>query len=813
MHEVKLIFLFAIDAILFLALLFAFRKKLRAFVQPTRSSFLFEMLFLELAILAGCFLVYGYFLFGPNQYLYFDVGGDTVQQYVPFYVDLVHDLRNGIFGLWNFDYGLGASLGITQTWFVDPFNWLLIAAGVFLGDEMVAPFLVIVQVLRLLVLGLLADRLLVFYCRRPISRIMGALLVCFSGFMVWETHYWFGTAFVLLCLALLAFELLAHKRTRPRVVFFSLACAVTLMFSVYTGMMNLMFLFFYALLRLAILRPRFKLKRYLKDVAFIGLVGVSGCLISCIVFIPVAHCLLVDASRINAGPSTLDKALTALVTFCPPNEVLFRLSRFVSNNVLFTLRDQGFGETYFGLQLGGSVLVFVFGLLFCQYALTCKARTYRRVLMLLPVLLVLLYCFNNFLPAMFNVFAETYQRSSYAFILLICIGVAFTIDRVVVPRRMSLPLLLTGTALTALLLLVCLLFATRFSKVMCVGTIFVLLVTAALLFAYQKKGMPNLLLLSLCIVFAFSLLDAFVSVDYRYAYGEENSPIGRTQLDDNPTLRAVEWIKHQDDSLYRIEKTYWDASRIWQLNWIYDYNGITTYNTVLSRGVILFYVNCWPGVDVSGTDLHHLQGFSYDWTHPGILEFLNIRYVLSYGILDEAYLEPVAQFDDVRVYKNTLATSMGYLYGTTITEEGALKLAPEQRGDLIGQALIIPDDMEGLASQVADSTGTLDLEMIAEDHLIGSMQADAAAVAGISVPFNPGWHAYVDGVEVETFAVNFGFIGFSAPAGDHALELRYIPCGTRTGFILTIAGVVLLIVLLIVPHRGKQANSHKTRST
>ena len=68
---------------------------------PTRR----ERAVVALCVALGVVAVYGAFLAGDALFAYRDEGLDTVDLYVPFYLDLLDSLRDGTFGAWNFDSG------------------------------------------------------------------------------------------------------------------------------------------------------------------------------------------------------------------------------------------------------------------------------------------------------------------------------------------------------------------------------------------------------------------------------------------------------------------------------------------------------------------------------------------------------------------------------------------------------------------------------------------------------------------------------------------------------------------------------------
>ncbi|MDO5033246.1 MAG: YfhO family protein [Eubacteriales bacterium] len=78
----------------------------------------------------------------------------------------------------------------------------------------------------------------------------------------------------------------------------------------------------------------------------------------------------------------------------------------------------------------------------------------------------------------------------------------------------------------------------------------------------------------------------------------------------------------------------------------------------------------------------------------------------------------------------------------------------------------------------------------------------------VSTPANPGWEARLDGQASPIYVVYDAFLGIPVPAGEHELELRFIPPGFRTGALLSALALILAIGLAVLDLRGlRQAKS------
>ena len=64
-----------------------------------------------------------------------------------------------------------------------------------------------------------------------------------------------------------------------------------------------------------------------------------------------------------------------------------------------------------------------------------------------------------------------------------------------------------------------------------------------------------------------------------------------------------------------------------------------------------------------------------------------------------------------------------------------------------------------------------------------------------SIPFDEGWHAYVDGEEVEVFRNMDAFLSFGAPGGEHEVRLVYWPPLFAAGAVISAAALAAVVGL------------------
>lgn len=76
------------------------------------------------------------------------------------------------------------------------------------------------------------------------------------------------------------------------------------------------------------------------------------------------------------------------------------------------------------------------------------------------------------------------------------------------------------------------------------------------------------------------------------------------------------------------------------------------------------------------------------------------------------------------------------------------------------------------------------------NKITGTLELDKDKILCFAVPYAPGWHASLDGEEVETYVVNDMFIGVAVPKGVHEVSLDYITPGSRAGVVISLGALL-----------------------
>lgn len=124
--------------------------------------------------------------------------------------------------------------------------------------------------------------------------------------------------------------------------------------------------------------------------------------------------------------------------------------------------------------------------------------------------------------------------------------------------------------------------------------------------------------------------------------------------------------------------------------------------------------------------------------------------------------------------------------------------------DLSGELYCYP--MKYLSDQFSTfydslSKRALEVESVSDTKISGRINASEGEMFMTSIPYDDGWKLYCDGEEVETTILLKAFLGAEIPEGEHEIKLVYHSPGIREGFIITITGIIMFLMLMFIESR------------
>jgi len=102
-----------------------------------------------------------------------------------------------------------------------------------------------------------------------------------------------------------------------------------------------------------------------------------------------------------------------------------------------------------------------------------------------------------------------------------------------------------------------------------------------------------------------------------------------------------------------------------------------------------------------------------------------------------------------------------------------------------------------LLDSAIDQANTVDLQMD-QRNISGIVKGNTEQNIFLSIPFDAGWTLKIDGQETPLSQAFLGFSTFTVPAGEHSIQLFYLPPGFALGFTLTLFALLLCLTVKIL---------------
>ncbi|MBQ8351836.1 MAG: YfhO family protein [Clostridia bacterium] len=114
-------------------------------------------------------------------------------------------------------------------------------------------------------------------------------------------------------------------------------------------------------------------------------------------------------------------------------------------------------------------------------------------------------------------------------------------------------------------------------------------------------------------------------------------------------------------------------------------------------------------------------------------------------------------------------------------------------------AFYMEETEETLQNLTALGENGLVLTEFDEDYFLGSITTTAERpIVQTTIPYDAGWIVTVDGVRVQTYETLNALLAFDTTPGEHTVEMIYRPTCYVVGKIVSIAGVVIFLALIVI---------------
>ena len=276
------------------------------------------------------------------------------------------------------------------------------------------------------------------------------------------------------------------------------------------------------------------------------------------------------------------------------------------------------------------------------------------------------------------------------------------------------------------------------------------------------------------------------------ADGGRLDPLNIARNMDSPALHSVTLA--EDDSVYRVSMDHFmtTSDRPENSAMIHGYYGITYWLSIMND-------HTQYASDV-------IKGEKQEWRsdgfgHEGVFETAyGVKYYLGKGEnpVPEGY-EEVECFDYYgekwHVYENSGWVGIGYTRDSAAAQE-LLKVIKDEENLERGE---LREYFDG----VLKASERLDL--FEYDRAAGRIVCETAEASAdelvVSIPYNSGWKAYLDGKPVDTRVADLMCMAINTGGGAHRVELIYESAGFKAGTMTMVFSVLLMAAYGIITRR------------
>ena len=283
------------------------------------------------------------------------------------------------------------------------------------------------------------------------------------------------------------------------------------------------------------------------------------------------------------------------------------------------------------------------------------------------------------------------------------------------------------------------------------------------------------------------------------------------------TVDAVRDIKANDNSFFRVTKT-WGSVDVTQPGFndamVFGYYGTTSYSTYNN----LDYIRFLMAIDA----INRANGPGEAQSSPGLLccplllTFACEKYVITDNPVPfqlAAAYEFVRRYNDVYVFRNNLSLPFGVVFTRYIPEDVFFQLAGATKGPALlhaavlsatnvinksGLSLLSLDELEQRMREVSVGDAFIECRATAlrinaftQTRVSGTVRLDENGILIFQMPFDAGWHSFVNGRAAPTIKVDVGLLGVVLPAGQHTVELIYRPPYLYLGAVVTLVSCAI----------------------
>ena len=725
--------------------------------------------------------------------------GDYNVQQIPFY-KLAHEaVRSGSIW-WNWNTDLGANFIGSYSFYLlgSPFFWLTIPFPTDFVPYLMAPLFI----LKFGVSAVTSYAFIARFTKTKEYAVFGAMLYAFSGFSIYNIFFnHFNDVIALFPLMLIALEEFIVNN-RKGVFALTVGLMAVLNYFFFAGQVVFIVIYFFA--RSTSQDFKYNLKKFL-CLAFESLLGVA---LAAFLMLP-SYLAIADNSRISGHLTgwnmltyeNVQRYLLIFESFFFPPDIPARPNFFPDSNANWSSV-----AAFLPLVSMAGVIAFMLE----------KRRNFIKYIISICVFMA----FIPFLNSAFYAFNNSYYaRWFYMLILIMALASAIAFESVSSENLMrGLKRTAVVTGAFAVIGIVPSMnddgklewfsmppFPERFWAYVAIAAVCLAATAVIIKFLLRKSYLPIVLTCGVCIISViYGILFIGTGKQHSYSY---------TQVVDMG-LNAEFSLPESETGMYRIDV--YDGMDNYPMFW--KMPTIQAFHSIVPASVYEFY---------EGIGVERAVASRPETSHRGLRALTSVKYQFAFEGTDseELYIPGFEYFDTQNgfdIYENKYYLPMGFVYDTYITQEDYDSLDEYDRENVMLKSVLLSeaqirkygniltktpyneigymDDEEYLAECEKKSYNAISYFETNNDGFECRINIEDShdKLLFLSVPYDEGFTAYVNGQKTDIEKVNTGFCAVKVSSGENVIKFVYRTPGLYQGMIISAAALLILIVYILL---------------
>ena len=664
-------------------------------------------------ILLTSLALYWQFIFGDKVFVFFDsVGGDQHHSYIPAYNFFANALREGELTSYTFQYGFGNSIFFQNPFLSDPFAMIGIIVGIIWGSKFIAESMIYILILKHVCAGLLCFVYLKHFNFSVKSSIITAYIYAFAGYMMtMGEHYFFANNPIYFILILFMLENVINGEYK--IIYWCGLLYVSVLVA-FAGLTTVYEIFLaagvYTLFRVVYI--------YEKDIKqIVQRLGIS--LVFVLGGIGIASFNLLPVLDRIMGSSRLVHSVNPF-SFYDFAVIKSSILKLFSNN-LEGLPGEWYGGTgeyaYYSNCFSCFFSIFLVPIIaqFLWITFNGKISIKKKIFRVIPIAIVVLAIFNQFIPLMFSFFVPHYHTYTYVFYPLYALIFAEVLDNVQNGKFSRLTNLIT-MIISLAIIIGCgistynkgcepLLFVTMLLTVILLFGCFVLDVLYLSSNQLSKEQLvKRIASFALCFIIVLNLFCENYTILY---WGRVPLTKEQEHQDMLMSIVADNLNNSEKDNFFRIETLYHDGIMMgYTFPFLFPIRATASYDSSIDNGIPEFLekmFNCSVGYHIC------YQDFNSKANNTITEDILGLKYLVLTSDNKRNGWKKIEEYPEqgVALYQNLGVYSAALLFDSYITKAEADEMSIGDRAIGMATRLIIDEpaeDIDGFALKYSKET-------------------------------------------------------------------------------------------------------------